>query len=115
MSAPLTETPPKFERVLAEIASAEHREALAALVLGALSRQAEGRTLFVGADLADSMAAQHGVEAEQAQLPSANVLAVLRRGPVTETEHLLLAGLAVIGLGTVPDAERSPQLERFAR
>ncbi len=115
MSAPVTDARTKLERVLAEASASEHRDALGALVLGALSRQAEGRTLFVGPELADTMAAQSGIDAEKAQLESANVLALLKRGPSTEAEHLLLSALAVKGLGAVPEAERKAQLARFAR
>jgi hypothetical protein len=116
MSAPVPDAWSRFHRILAEIASAPESEALGALVLGVLSRQAEGRTLFASPELVEGMAREHGVSAEQAELPSANVLTVLKRGPQAETEHLLLAGLAVHGLasGTV-GSERASQLERFAR
>jgi hypothetical protein len=116
MSAPVPDARTRFHRIVAEIASSPEGDALGALVLDVLSRQAEARTLFAGPELVASLADQRGLTAERAQLPSANVRVVLSRGPVAETEHLLLAGLAVHGLALAPAGPgRAAQLERFAR
>jgi len=82
----------------ASIANAlERAEPLAALVLDVLSRQAEGRTLFVGEKYVAVRAEAHGVERAAAETPLGNLLAMLERGPESSAQWALCGALYVKG------------------
>lgn len=92
-------------------AAREAPEAVAALVLDVLSRQAEGRLLFAGREHVAKKAEAHRVE--EAEVAGEDVLALLERGAESERQRAVVAALVVEGLRAhLDDPER---LERFAR
>ncbi|MEZ4340573.1 MAG: hypothetical protein R3B82_28465 [Sandaracinaceae bacterium] len=88
-----------LDRAVEAVEAIEDRAALAALARDVLSSQAEGRTLFAGAKLAQKKAEEHGVAHEDAETPAGNLLGVLTRGAKTPLERALVAAFAVAGLG----------------
>jgi len=100
----------------AEIAAASEAargadEAVCALALDLLSRQAESRLLFAGKELVAKRAEEHGVEAGT-EVGGEDVLALLERGPSNSREHALFAALAVAGLRAHLDEPK--RLARFS-
>lgn len=106
-------------KLATEIREHAHGDALGALALDVLSRQAEGKLLFAGRDFVEKRAAEHRVTREHAQTSAGNLLGVLERGPETPTERATVIAFAVHGFGerlassAVEDAPS--QLARFVR
>lgn len=95
----------------------ESGERLAALVFDVLSRQAEGRTLFVGEKFVAVRAEAHGVERAAAETPLGNLLAMLERGPESSTQWALCGALCVQGFEQSvrkQPTERKSLVSRFA-
>lgn len=106
-----TSSTPSAPARAASEAAREAPEAVAALVLDVLSRQAEGKLLFAGKEHVAKKAEAHSVE--EAEVAGEDVLALLERGPESERQRSVVAALMVEGLRAhLDDAER---LERFAR
>lgn len=101
-------------KALAKVQGLPSREALAALALDVVSRQAEGKTLFAGKEFVDSRAAEHGlVDASDESVSS--TLAILGRGPSSPRDRALVGALAVDGLGRAIDAGDEDVALRFVR
>jgi hypothetical protein len=73
------------------------RGPLSDLAFEVLSRQAEGRTLFSGADYVRTRASVHGVAA--GVTPGGDLVAILERGARSPAERGLVAAFAIGGLG----------------
>lgn len=106
-------------RVVEEVRGHPRREAVGALALDVLSRQAEGRTLFAGKEHVEARAEHHGVKREDADVGGTNLLAVLERGPESARERGLVAAFAVDAFGRrlaeAGDDEAKQLVERFVR
>ncbi|UJR79589.1 hypothetical protein [Sandaracinus amylolyticus] len=98
MPAPPAPADP-MRRIADEVRAHAARDALGALALDVLSRQAEGRVLFAGREFVEKRAAEHGVERDQAQTGAGNLLGVLERGPESDVERATVTAFAVHGLG----------------
>ncbi|GAB4206069.1 MAG: hypothetical protein OHK0013_22390 [Sandaracinaceae bacterium] len=100
MTEPSTEEPlrARADPLWPELRAHDARGPLGALCLDVLSRQAEGRTLFVGRELVKKRAEALGVVREAAATSLCNVLDLLERGAESERERTLVCALAVLGL-----------------
>lgn len=88
--------------------TAEAPEAVCALALDVLSRQAAGHLLFAGEKLVAQRAEKHGVD--EATVAGADVRKLLAEGPASGAEFALVGALAVRGL----DLADRKALEEFA-
>jgi hypothetical protein len=95
--------------------SAHRGSALPALAFDVLSRQAEGRALFVGKKHVESLAEEHGVLRDEADTERGNVLEILTRGPTSAEERALVAAFAVAGLSPHLDKNEPTSLTTFVR
>ncbi len=86
-------------------------EALQALVLDVLSRQAEGKTLFAGEEFVKGKVEAYA--AEETSLGGRDVVELLMRGPKEASDYALLMALAVAGLRAHLEDEN--RLRRFLR
>lgn len=87
------------ERAIEAVRGQHERARLAALAYDVLSRQAEGRAFYAGKKLAQTRAAEHGVERDAAETAAGNLLAILERGAESSLERALVAALYVSGVG----------------
>jgi hypothetical protein len=101
-----TSTPPAetaegelARRMAREVAAHEARDALGALALDVLLRQAEGERLFECREDVDRRAAEYGVDRDRAQTAVGNLLAILEKGPQTDAERATVAAFAVYAFG----------------
>lgn len=106
-------------RAVEQVTSHPRREALGALALDVLSRQAEGRTLFAGKEHVEARAEAHGVSREDAAVDGMNLLAVFERGAESAAERALVAAFAIDALGRkladADEGEREALAQRFVR
>lgn len=98
-TSPPAPAAPAVARTADEVRAHAARDALGALALDVLSRQAEGRVLFAGREFVEKRAAEHGVRREDAQTGAGNLLGVLERGPESDLERATVTAFAVHGLG----------------
>ena len=115
-----------LDRAASVARTLEHAEALAALCLDVLGRQAEGRSLYAGAKFIKGRAKEHGVTRDEAETPLGNLLEMLERGPQSNLERALIAALFLRGFaasvrarperahGVVREARRALRLARAA-
>jgi hypothetical protein len=111
----------EVRRIAAEVRSLRAGGVLGALCLEALSRQAEGRTLFAGREWVERRARDLGVVSSESTTSVGDAVEVLARGPETTTERAVVAALAARGLAVrlaeLRDdaAQRRAVLARFVR
>ena len=99
-----------------EVVAHAHRAALGRLCFDVLSRQAEGRALFLARDWLDARVREQHVLREEAEVSIGNLLVILERGPSSSREHGLIAAFAVDGFAAIAEADASEaSLERFLR
>jgi hypothetical protein len=104
------------QTVLAEVLAHPHRVRLGKLCFDVLSRQAEGKVVFVARDWLDARVREHGLSREEAECALGNVIVVLERGPETARERQLISALAAVGFCVLFAESASVALaERFAR
>lgn len=111
----------EIRRIAAEVRSLRAGGVLGALCLEALSRQAEGRTLFCGREWVERRARELGVVASEAATSVGDAVEVLARGPEGPAERAVVAALAARGLAVRlaeahdDPAQRRALLARFVR
>jgi hypothetical protein len=89
-----------LDRAASVARTLEHADALGALCLDVLGRQAEGRSLYAGAKFIKGRAKEHGVTRGEAETPLGNLLEMLERGPQSNLERALVAALFLRGFGS---------------
>lgn len=120
---PRTSRPPEdtgaIDQIAREARSHAEKERLGALALDVLSRQAEARVLFAGREFVDKRAADHDVTHERAATAHGNLRTILERGPETDSERMLVAAFAIVGLDAryakADDEDKKTVVDRFAR
>ncbi|MCX7808159.1 MAG: hypothetical protein N2515_06095 [Deltaproteobacteria bacterium] len=93
------------DQLAIELRNHPARAALGAIALESLSRQAEGRVLFVGREYIRRQAKELGLEREAAHTSLCNALDLLERGPENASERWLIVLLATLGLEDAMDKQ----------